>query len=502
MGLRVSGWARTVAPLALLALALPALTADPIGAASSADRPNIVLILTDDLDARSLETAPEHSPNIAALREQGTAFANFVITMPLCCPSRASILRGQYAHNHGVLNSGGQSTGFAAFHGLDREGSTLATWLRDAGYRTALLGKYMNGYPGRAAAATYVPPGWDEWGGYKMSVGEEDFSYFDYELNENGSLVAYGSRPEDYLTDVLAAKAAAFITRSAEVGQPFFLCLAPFAPHAPATPAPRHAEAFPGLAAPRVPSLGEVDVSDKPAWVRDQVEIGPDEVALIDAHHGLRMRSLLAVDDLVAAVTDALRATGTLEDTYLVFTSDNGFHLGEHRIGYGKRTPYEEAIRVPLLVRGPGVPAGRVAEELALNVDLAPTFAELAGAEVPAFVDGRSLVPLLSGGQPAAWRQVGLVETFERRKDSGSSQTSVPAFGALRTVDLSYVEYATGERELYDLRADPYQMENLAESADPAALERLSARLAELRGCAGAGCRAAEDAPLDLPGDG
>ena len=501
MGLRVSRWTRTVAVLVLLALVLPALTDRPTGVARSADRPNIVLILTDDLDARSLEAAADQFPAIAALREQGTAFSNFVVTTPLCCPSRASILLGQYAHNHGVLNSGGQSTGFAAFHGLDREGSTLATWLRDAGYRTALLGKYMNGYPGRAAA-TYVPPGWDEWAGYRMSAGEEEFSYFDYELNENSWLVAYGSRPEDYLTDVLAAKATAFVARSAAAGQPFFLYVAPFAPHAPATPAPRHAEAFPDPAAPRVPSFGEADVGDKPAWVRDQVEIGPDEAALIDAHHGLRMRSLLAVDDLVATVMDALSASGALEDTYVFFTSDNGFHLGEHRIGYGKRTPYEEAIRVPLLVRGPGVPAGRVVEELALNVDLAPTFAELAAAAAPGGVNGRSLVPLLSGEQPAAWRQVGLIETFERRKESGSSQTSVPAFRALRAVDLSYVEYATGERELYDLQADPYQLENLAESTDPAALERLSVRLAELRDCAEAGCGTAEDAPLDLSGDG
>ena len=198
---------------------------------------------------------------------------------------------------------------------------------------------------------------------------------------------------------------SAFVARSAAAGQPFFLYVAPFAPHAPATPAPRHAEAFPDPAAPRVPSFGEADVGDKPAWVRDQVEIGPDEAALIDAHHGLRMRSLLAVDDLVATVMDALSASGALEDTYVFFTSDNGFHLGEHRIGYGKRTPYEEAIRVPLLVRGPGVPAGRVVEELALNVDLAPTFAELAGVAAPDFVDGRSLVPLLRGDQRlAVWR--------------------------------------------------------------------------------------------------
>jgi len=412
-GVRVSHWARQAALLALLALVLPALAAVRGDAASLPDRPNVVLILTDDLDARSLEVARDQFPAIAALREQGTAFSNFIVTMPLCCPSRASILRGQYAHNHGVLNSGGESTGFAAFHGLDRERSTVATWLHDAGYRTALLGKYMNGYPGRTAAATYVPPGWDEWGGYRMDPRGEVLRYFDYELNENGSVVAYGSRPEDYLTDVLAAKSAAFIARSAEARQPFFLYLAPAAPHGPATPAPRYEDAFPDPAVPRLPSLGEADVSDKPAWVRDQVEIGPDEVALIDAFHGRRLRSLLAVDDLVGTVTDALRAAGTLEETYVVVTSDNGYHLGEHRIGFGKRTPYEEAIRVPLLVRGPGVPAGRTVEELALNLDLAPTFAELAGVAVPGFVDGRSLVPLLEG-QPTAWRQVGLVETFER----------------------------------------------------------------------------------------
>jgi N-acetylglucosamine-6-sulfatase len=450
--------------------------------------------MLDDFDTRAVAQMPACQDLVA---EQGATFANFFVTTPICCPSRASLLRGQYAHNHGVLNSTGNTTGFAAFRRLDREGSTLATWLHDAGYRTALLGKYMNGYPGRRVPATYVPPGWDEWGGFRLGMGLESATYFDYDLNENGTLVAYGTRPEDYLTDVLAAKASAFIAQSAEAEQPFFLYVAPFAPHAPSTPAPRHESAFPNAVAPRVPSFDEADVSDKPAWVRDQAALTPDEVVAIDAHHGLRLRSLLAVDDLVASVIDALHTSGTLERTYIIFTSDNGFHQGEHRIAFGKRTPYEEAIRVPLLVRGPGVPAGLVVEELALNVDLAPTFAELAGVDVPEFVDGRSLVPLLNGAHTDRWRQVGLAEVFEVNVESGSDQSLVPPFRALRTAEYAYVEYATGERELYDLRGDPYQLDNLVTVADSALLERMSNRLAQLATCVGATCQAVEDASLD-----
>ena len=223
-----------------------ALPTDPAASPPSlpaGTRPNVVLILTDDLDARSLDAMP----NIAALlRNGGTTFANFLATTPLCCPSRASVLRGQYAHNHGVLSNTGSQGGFPAFLNGGREDSTLATWFRDAGYRTGLLGKYLNGYP-KGVDSTHVPPGWDEWAAFAPTHEREDDGkpavsyYLDYRLNENGELVSYNARPEAYSTDVLTAKATDFVARAAAEDRPFFLYLAPYAPHAPSTPAPRHA---------------------------------------------------------------------------------------------------------------------------------------------------------------------------------------------------------------------------------------------------------------------
>ncbi|MDP9363610.1 MAG: sulfatase, partial [Chloroflexota bacterium] len=405
---RATRWTGRLTVLALLVLALPVLSAvaPPAGAvAVPSARPNIVLILLDDLDARSVEAMPNV---MSLLRDQGTTFENFFVTTPLCCPSRASILRGQYAHNHGVLRNvkkGRKPGGFPTFLELGREGSTVATWLHDAGYRTALVGKYLNQYP-EGAEPGHVPPGWDEWS------AEARGQYFNYRLNENGTVVRYGRDPGDYQTDVLAAKATDFVARSAVDDRPFFLYLAPHAPHTPATPAPRHAEAFAGATAPRAPSFNEADVGDKPGWVRAAPALSADEIAGIDELHRQRSRSLLAVDDMVAALVDALRAGGALDDTYVLLTSDNGFHQGEHRLPGGKGDPYEASIRVPLLVRGPGVAAGGTVGELALNVDLAPTLAELAGATAPGFVDGRSLVPLLAGEPPPAWRRALLVELF------------------------------------------------------------------------------------------
>ncbi len=507
--------------LAVLASALAEVISNrtTVAAVESAVQPNIILILTDDLDARSLDDHLEQLPNIAALQQAGTTFSNFVISTPLCCPSRASILRGQYAHNHGVLYNGGENGGFATFRRLGREESTVATWLQDAGYRTALLGKYLNGYP-EGADPAYVPPGWDEWSSFigNNKPGKDDPFYVDYQMNEDGKLVSYGSRPEDYSTDVLSAKATDFVERTAEASQPFFLYLAPYAPHEPALPAARHAEAFADATAPRPPSFDEADIGDKPSYVRDLPEFDAGQVQQIDDFHRRRLRSMVAVDEMVGSLISTLDATGTLDNTYVFFASDNGFHLGEHRLAQGKVSPYEEAIRVPLIARGPGVSAGRVEDRLALNVDLAPTFTALAGTQAAGFVDGRSLVPLLRGEAPATWRHGVLIETFGRknsrdrsanrraaaaRATPGGSEGElrgsvlVPSYTALRTADLLYVEYEGGERELYDLGKDPYELENLASTADPTELMRLSASLARLRDCTADGCRAVEDTPLN-----
>lgn len=510
---------RAYLPLALLALAVLATVAAllrgaPAGRAggSGTSRPNIVFILADDLDADL--GSMEYLPAVRRLiGEPGTTFAHFYVPVSLCCPSRSTILLGQFVHNHQVYGNDPPSGGFFKFQALHHDRGTIATALRAAGYRTALLGKYLNGYPDPAHRA-YVPPGWDEW-----AVPSDDNAYagMNYELNVNGDLERHGERPEDYLTDVLAGRAADFVRRSRE---PFFLYLAPYGPHKPAIPAPRHAALFPGLKAPRTPAWDEADVSDKPEPYRDAPPLSPANVDYLDRLYRRRIQTLQSVDEMVGKVVAALQASGRLEDTYVVFTSDNGFHMGQHRLLASKYTAFEEDVHVPFLLRGPGVPAGRVIDALAETVDLAPTFAEIAGARLPLPPDGRSLTPLWDPSPPAGWRESVLIEQREIPAAAATSEEGEPAAGGprlgrrgvleppepaavpgkkpnpayvgLRTRRTKYVEYTGGERELYDLERDPHELTNLAATADPALLARLAAVLARLRTCAGASCRAAD----------
>jgi arylsulfatase A-like enzyme len=472
---------------AIAAIALGLLSACGLIEAQRApsSRPNLILIITDDLDVGSIAFMPRLKTLLA---DQGQTFANFFVTDPVCCPSRASILLGQYPHNHQVLTNQPPRGGFPRFRDLGHERSTIATWLKGAGYRTALFGKYLNRYPAQDQERTYVPPGWDEWGALISG------NYVYYRLNENGRIVRYGFSPEDYETDVLARKATAFIRQTAG-RQPFFIYLAPSAPHDSLVEripvaAPRHERLFEEMTSPRTPSFNEADVSDKPQYVRRWPLLSPWGMSQQDELYRHRLRSLQAVDEMLTRLVVALTETGELERTYIFFTSDNGFHLGQHRLPKGKMTPYEEDIRVPLIVRGPGVPRGGVVEHVALNIDLAPTLAELAGLLPPKSVDGRSLAALLTGHQPAIedWRQAFLVESWEQ------PPIEIPGYQALRTREFLYVEYGTEERELYNLRTDPWELESLHASADPALLTRLTSVLETLRRCAGASCRAAERA--------
>lgn len=456
------------------------------GSASSATeedpRSNIVLIVADDMRADDLEYMPQTRE---LLVEQGLTFSNAFVTHSLCCPSRASILRGQYTHNHQVLTNTRPEGGFEKFRSMGHEDSTVATWLQDGGYRTVLLGKYLNGYS--RGDKTHVPPSWDEW--YGRLTGDD---YYDYQVNENGDIFSYGATEEDYYTDVLARMTKDYLQRTVQDPSPFFMYVAPQAPHGPFIPAPRHAEEYPDARAPRPPSFNEPDVGDKPAWVRGMEILNPATTTEIDAAYRARLRMLLSLDELVAGLVAELESSGELDDTYVFFTSDNGYHLGEHRLARGKRTVYEEAVRVPLAVRGPGVPAGQVVEQTALNIDLAPTLAELSGVPAPSFVDGRSLVPLLSGTPPATWRSAFLIEHW-----SGGNvpQKLTPTFTAIRTRTSKYVEYDTGEKELYDLSSDPYELQSVHASADPALAESLASRLQTLTTCAGSLCRTTEDGP-------
>jgi N-acetylglucosamine-6-sulfatase len=427
----------------------------------------------DDLNFATVQQMPELRSSVI---EEGASFQNTFISYPLCCPSRATILTGLYAHNHDVRGNAPPDGGFQKFRSEGYEESTIAVRLQQSGYETGLFGEYLNYYLDEDP--THVPPGWDEW------HARGDIAYYEYELNENGEIVSYGNDTEDYFTDVLTRKATDFVRRVTADSQPFFLYLAPAAPHEPAIPATRHQGAFADEEAPRSPSFDEEDVSDKPSWIREIDSLSDEQISEIDDRYRNWLATMLAVDEMVASLVQELRVAGELDNTFIFFTSDNGYHQGEHLIDYGKNTPYEESARVPLFVRGPGVPAGSKVERLALNTDFAPTFADLAGIEFSA--DGRSLAPLLRG-EDHAWRSAVLLEGFP--------DENPPSYGAVRTETHKYVEYDNGETELYDLEADPYELENLPDITDLALVADLNTKLNALRSCAGDECLKAEDAP-------
>jgi N-acetylglucosamine-6-sulfatase len=428
---------------ATLALALAGLAA-PGSAQQGSAPPNVVLIVVDDMrwdeatvPTRLGETLPAtYLPTIRReLIAKGFAATNAFVANSLCCPSRASILTGNYSHTTGVWNNQNSlgRGGFASFR--PREGSTLATWFDAAGYRTGLVGKYFNGYND----ASHVPAGWDRWVAFRAST----IGYFAYRLSIDGALRAYGSAPADYSTDVLADHATSFIA-STPAATPLFMMFAPYAPHDPYTPAPRHASLFSSFQPVVPPNLDEADVSDKPAWVRAL----PRPTGVYASSKRQQMRTLMAVDDAVADIIAALQSSGRLQNTVIVFMSDNGQQSGSHR-WISKKTPWEESIRIPLIVRGPGIPAGVLGDEMMLNVDIADTLEALTGVSVPA-TEGVSLASLLRGGQAPVHDDF----VLERLIDA----TDPPSYCGVRTNRYKYVRYSTGEEELYDLSVDPWEL--------------------------------------------
>ena len=464
--------------LAGLALAV-AQTQSSLAQTTPPTKPNILFVLTDDMRAWDLRYMPKTRTLLA---DGGVRFTKAFVTNSLCCPSRATILRGQYAHNHRVLSNRPLLGGFEKFRSLGRENSTMATWLDGAGYDTMFVGKYFNGYDN----TTHVPPGWDEWHGYLGDYVPSDT----YRLNENGQISTY-DRSQIHDTDLFADKAANFLESTAG-GAPFFMYLSTNAPHTPAFAPQRHQNMFTDVPLPDPPSLNEADASDKPAWVRNTPRLTPENASDLRQLYGQRLRSLQSVDEMVGRLIDVLGKTGELSNTYVVFTSDNGLHFGEHRINAKKWTAYEEAIRVPLLVRGPGVPPGASRSQMALNNDLAPTFASWAGVAPPSFVDGRSLRPLLSKSPPPSWRRTLLVEHWQDENGDAYAAT-IPNYKAVRTAGYLYARYATGERELYNLGNDPYELNSLHNTASTELRGDLTSRLDALSNCAAQSCRSAEN---------
>lgn len=422
-------------------------------------RPNVIVIVTDDQPANSIPIAVPAMPYLQARvldpKDHWVAFANGFVNTPLCCPSRATMLTGQFAHHTGVLDNEDGS--------LFDESATLATWLHAEGYHTGLVGKYLNMYP--FDRPPYVPQGWDRWVGRRH--GPVTSLYYDYTLIEQGLPVHYGHDETDYATDVLASRAVRFLAE-APGDRPFFLWFAPTAPHPPWIAPTRYAGAFEDVAVATPPSVGEVDVSDKPAWVRGLGALDDRaRAALLDSRRR-SYEALRAVDDAVREILEELRARGELDETVVVFTSDNGLAFGEHR-WTKKSCPYEACLRVPFLIRMPGVPH-RSEDAIVSAADLAPTILDLAGAEATLPFDGVSLVPLLTTGTRAGLPGEVFAEWVGDRV--------IPPWWEVRTARFAYVELATGERELYALRDDPFELVNVID--DPrfaAAVERLAATL-------------------------
>ncbi|MEW6404532.1 MAG: sulfatase [Chloroflexota bacterium] len=484
-------------------------------------RPNIVIVLLDDGDRTLM---PYLTQTNTLLIKKGASFTNYFVTAPLCCPSRASMLTGQYPHNTGILQN---TPGFYSFHRRGKEMETLAVWLSQSGYRTSLIGKYLNGYPINAGRE-YVPPGWTDWHAFLYQRGNSDF-YYDYSMNENGEIVKYDSSPEDYSTDVIREKAIHFINESISADDPFFLLISVYAPHGPSIPASRHAGLFSDAEYPQNASFNEADISDKPVIFQELASsTGNFDAGDANALYVQRVQSVQAVDELVEEVVHLLEQQEQIDNTYILFTSDNGFHMGEHRLPSGKGMLYEEDIHVPFIVYGPGIPPGMIVSQLVANTDLAPTIAEIAGLDMPASVDGRSILPLLHPDTASVeWRKAILLEMGYMESTSSTQsisfslaapgfellespdsiydqvllQESRDDFRALRMENFVYAEYSNAEIEFYDLATDPYQLTNTAANLSPKVRAALHSWLEELTTCSGVVCRETElILPVDLQG--
>ncbi len=461
---------------------------------NNTSRPNFVFILADDLDKDSISYMPKLQSLVAS---QGASFSNYTFNIALDSPSRATLFRGQYGHTTQILSNGAETGGFGMFHRLGEDRSTLATWLHDSGYQTTLIGKFMDEYPGKTVPTTFIPPGWDEWYA-KITEGTAGFNY---KLNENGHLKSYGNKENAYETDVLANKSVAFIQKKAKEKSPFFLFIAPSSPGQPA-PALRHQNLFTNLKAPRTEAFNENNVSDKPEWIRSLPKLSDLAIKNIDSLYVKRLQSLQAIDELVEKIIVNLEKNGQLKNTYIIFTSDNGYHMGQHRLAPGENTAYAEDISGPLLIRGPGIKSGKIITSIVGNTDIAPTIADLAQAKFPSFVEGQSFVNLiikrplaavatefnLSGEKPKE-RDSYLLEQGKCIDQSDNPNSPCPpAFVGVRTKEDVYIEYSSGDKELYNLTENPNQLENSYNTTDPELITTLSQQLNSIDTCSGSSC--------------
>lgn len=510
-------------------------SAPDVGASSASTvlqtKPNVVMIIVDDMRADDLQYMANTRQ---LLGNEGVTFANSFSPYPLCCPARASILVGQYTHNHRVF-SVAPPYAFPSFN----DGSTLATALQDAGYSTIMLGKYLNGYgtlpePGEETGRSvhYVPPGWTDWrasldGGLPASHPQwgNTYNYFDTTLSDQGvGFINYEGR---YQSNVYGELSASIIRERAASPTPFFLYASYAAPHngeprepddlrwvqrsdgrmvefrSPARPNGVK-NVFDGMisSAPGA-DWTDPDITDKPEYLQSLLPTNDAERAAMLEVTRQRAEALLVVDRQVKRTVDALRASGELGRTLVIFTSDNGYFLGEQQIRQGKILPHEPSLRTPLLMRGAGLPAGEVRYDPFMSIDFAPTIAAVAGANMGVPVDGRSMLGVARRGD-LGWRRAVLTETGSRNVVRNTDESGLPldavdagepdarwAIG-IRTDRYLYVDLASGEEELYDLATDPRQYDNLAASPteeQTSLLQLMREQLALMRACQAAECR-------------
>jgi arylsulfatase A-like enzyme len=497
------------------------LSVDPL--VGSPSRPNVMVIMTDDARNDDLRFMP-HVRHL--IGDHGVRFTNAFSPQPLCCPARASFITGEYSHNHHVWS---QAPPYG-FQALD-DRSTLPVWLNDAGYDTLFLGKYLNGYGVQrlrdgTSSLRYVPPGWTDWqgavdGGLQAGTALDGgtYRYFDTTLNDNGFLVPHQGV---YQTSLFGQITRQTLRARAASPRPFFSWLSFVAPHhgrpgeaddpKPVLRSDGTRQIFQNPARPRrvwgtfdkairhAPGYrGEADVRDKPFFIRDLPALTPAEQNGVREDARQRAEALSLVDNQVATMISTLRETGQLRNTYVVFTSDNGYFLGEHRMRQGKILPYEPSLRIPLLIRGPGIPAGQVRTDPFTMIDFAPTVLDAAGVRPPGTVDGVSLLGVAKHGD-RGWDRGILTETGPRAVGSDTEESDnflVRSSGpsplrfsqGVRTGNYLYVEHASRERELYDLRSDPREVTNLVNRPGEQRVVRLlAAELDRLRNCVGAVC--------------
>ena len=543
----------------LLCLVLACLPSADAAQQSASQKPSFVVIQVDDatIDQLYATFSPggipiQAMPNtLALIAGRGISFNRYYVPYPLCCPSRVSLLTGRYAHNHNVRGNVPPNGGFTGFKARQAYSHNLAPWLQQAGYRTIHIGKFLNGYGDPPFdGGTDVPPGWNAW--HSVLRADTHHYFYGYTLNDNGVLDGpfgdpgswdtreYGERddfgcpnaplngkPCFYETDVFNRIAWEELTGTSPE-QPFYLQLDYTAPHgdfrrpAGPEPAPRHYNLFSGAPYPHGRSEGfnEGNVNDKPHFIREAPYLSLQEIHTYRVYYQKALESLRAIDEGVKLIYDTLGGMGRLRNTYIVFTSDNGFFFGEHRLTGGKFLAYEPATHLPLLIRGPGIAPGTATGELAANVDIAPTILELAGAQADKSIDGRSLVPFMRDPNLRTRRPI-LFESFVETNDveangapntepsgpitpgpaaraarasGGGATASIVAppkdYLGIRLGPYKYIEWPSGEKELYDVTKDPYELNNIVKVPNLSPIRAfLHAQLVRLEGCVGRTCQ-------------